>query len=121
MAGHRSTPLDVALLTRRTVVLIGDNQGVRLLLPARVTVGLIAASLAFATGVGSTDAARQPTFREREALTVALPEFLLRYPVGCVWLSMSVSNSGRYAKVEPRFLNATHAPCLQSRRTATCS
>jgi hypothetical protein len=90
----------------------GDNQSVRSLL-ARVTVGLIAASLAFAAGVGSTEAARQPTFKEREALTVALPEFLLRYPVGCVWLRMSVSNNGRYAKVEPRFLNATHAPCLQ--------
>jgi hypothetical protein len=74
---------------------------------------LIAASLAFATGVGSTYAARQPTFKEREALTVALPEFLLRYPVGCVWLSMSVSNNGRYAKVEPRVFNATHPPCLQ--------
>src|SRR5204863_6818293 len=82
-------------------------------LHARVTVFLIAASLAFATGVGSTDAARQPTFKEREALTVALPDSLLRYPVGCVWLRMSVSNNGRYARVEPIFLNATHAPCLQ--------
>jgi hypothetical protein len=50
---------------------------------------------------------------EREALTVALPEVLLRYPVGCVWLSVSVSTNGRYAEVEPGFLNATHPPCLQ--------
>jgi hypothetical protein len=78
-----------------------------------VTVGVIAASLAFITGVGSTDAARQATFKERETLTLALPAWLRRYPVGCVWLSMSVSNNGRYAKVTPGFLNATRPPCLQ--------
>jgi hypothetical protein len=79
----------------------------------RLTVGLIAASLAFVTGVGSTDAARQPMFKEREALTLALPASFRRYPIGCVWLSISVSNNGRYAIVAPGFLNATRPPCLQ--------
>jgi hypothetical protein len=72
----------------------------------RLTVVLIAASLAFVTGVGSTDAARQPMFKEREALTLALPASFRRYPIGCVWLSKSVSNNGRYAIVAPGFLKS---------------
>ena len=84
-----------------------------LLVAARMALGLIAVSLAFVTGVGSSNAARQPTFKEREALTVALPESFLRYPVGCVWLRMSMSNNGRYAMVAPEFLNATRPPCVQ--------
>jgi hypothetical protein len=91
----------------------GDKPAVRFLLLARVTVGLIAGCLVFVMGIGSSDAARQPTFREREALTLALPASFRRYPVGCVWLSMFVSNNGRYAKVEPMFLNATRMPCVQ--------
>jgi hypothetical protein len=63
-------------------------------------------------GARSVATARQPTFREREALTVALPRWLRRYPVGCVWLDMSVSHNGRYAEVGPNFLNARHLPCL---------
>jgi hypothetical protein len=90
-----------------------DNPTVRSLLLARVTFGLIAASLALVTGVGSSEAARQPTFKEREALTLALSASLRRYPVGCVWLKMSMSKNGRYAKVEPMFLNATRMPCVQ--------
>jgi hypothetical protein len=58
-------------------------------------------------------AARQPTFKEREALTGALPAAFQRYPVGCVWLKVAVSSSGRYATVEPAFLNALRNPCLK--------
>lgn len=90
-----------------------DNPSVKPSLVAQVTVGLIAASLAFVMEVGSADAARQPTFKEREAVTLALPASFRRYPIGCVWLSMSVSNNGRYAMVTPTFLNAARPPCLQ--------
>jgi hypothetical protein len=86
---------------------------VKPLLLARVAPVLIAAFLAFVTGVGSTDAARQPTFKEREALALALPAPFRRYPIGCVWLRMSVANNGRYAIVAPEFLNATRSPCVQ--------
>jgi hypothetical protein len=58
-------------------------------------------------------ASRPPTFREREALTAALPASFQREPVGCVWLDVRVSNDGRYAEVDPLFLNALHAPCVQ--------
>jgi len=39
-------------------------------------------------------AARQPTLTEREAITAALPTAFKRYPVGCVFLRLAVSNSG---------------------------
>ena len=58
-------------------------------------------------------ASRQPTFREREAITAALPAAFRSYPVGCVFLRTVVSNSGRYATVEPVFLNALRQPCLK--------
>jgi hypothetical protein len=57
--------------------------------------------------------ARRPTFREREALTAALPRWLRRYPIGCVWLEISVSHDGRYAEVGPGVLNAMRPPCLR--------
>jgi hypothetical protein len=71
------------------------------------------ACIAGGAGAGSAEAARQPTLKEREALTLALPASFRRIPVGCVWLRMSVSSNGRFAKVEPVFLNATRAPCVQ--------
>ncbi len=64
-------------------------------------------------GSRSAGAARQPTFKEREALTAALPAWLRRYPIGCVWLEFSVSNNGRFAEVGPGFLNARRPPCLK--------
>src|SRR6266511_231237 len=56
-------------------------------------------------------AAREPTFREREAITAAMPAWLRRYPVGCIWLEISVSKDGRYAEAGPGFLNARRPPC----------
>jgi hypothetical protein len=56
--------------------------------------------------------ARQPTLRERETLTRALPISVRNIPVGCVWLYMRVAKNGRYAYVKPAFLNATRAPCV---------
>ena len=58
-------------------------------------------------------AARQPTFKEREAVTAALPASVKRYPVGCVFLRTVISNSGRYATVVPVFLNALRLPCVK--------
>jgi hypothetical protein len=77
------------------------------------SVVLISTCAANVPGLGSAEAARQPTFKEREGLTLALPAWLRRYPVGCVWLKMLVSNNGAYAIVAPAFLNATRAPCLR--------
>jgi hypothetical protein len=74
-----------------------------------VAVTLVAAGLAPA-GAG---ASRQPTFSEREALTAALPSFVQAEPAGCVWLDITVSGNGGYAKVAPGFLNALHAPCAK--------
>jgi hypothetical protein len=56
-------------------------------------------------------AARQPTFSEREAITAAMPAWLRRYPVGCIWLEISVSKDGRFAEAGPGFLNASRPPC----------
>jgi hypothetical protein len=65
------------------------------------------------TLAASAAGAREPTFKEREALTQALPAPFRSYPVGCVWLEMSVSTSGTYAVVSPGFLSAQHLPCLR--------
>lgn len=62
---------------------------------------------------GSAEAARPPTFKEREAITAAMPAWLRRYPIGCVWLGISVSSDGTYAEAGPGFLNATRPPCLK--------
>jgi hypothetical protein len=61
----------------------------------------------------ATLAARQPTLSEREAITAALPASFQRYPVGCVFLSTTVSNNGHYATVTPVFLNALRQPCVK--------
>lgn len=55
--------------------------------------------------------ARQPTFKERVAITNALPAWLRRYPVGCVWLEISVSSNGRYAKAGYGVVNPMKRPC----------
>jgi hypothetical protein len=78
---------------------------------AVLTVAAIACLLG--GGAAASTAARKPTLKEREAITAALPAWLRRYPVGCVWLDISVSNNGRFAKVAPAFLNATRPPCLR--------
>lgn len=58
-------------------------------------------------------AERAPTPRQRAALTLALPSSIRSDPVGCVWLSIAVSNNGKYAIVAPVFLDATRMPCLR--------
>ena len=55
--------------------------------------------------------ARQPTIKEREGITTAMPAWLRRYPVGCVWLEISVSSNGRYAKVGYGVVNPMKRPC----------
>jgi len=82
----------------------------------RTLVGLftVAAALAATVAVpGAADAAREPTRAERAAVTAALPAWLRREPVGCVWLDLSMANDGRYALVRPVVLNPTTQPCLR--------
>jgi hypothetical protein len=81
-----------------------------------IVVLLAASAIAyFAGAVGSTakPTPRGPTFREREALTAALPAYDRREPVGCVFLQTLVSSNGRYAQVTPLYLNASRMPCLR--------
>jgi hypothetical protein len=56
-------------------------------------------------------AARPPSFAERAAITAALPSFLQREPVGCVWLRITVSTNGKFAIAAPTYLNATTKLC----------
>jgi hypothetical protein len=74
---------------------------------------LLVFAIALAMTVSVASAKRQPTFTEREALTTAMPAWLRAYPIGCVWLDISVSNNGGYAKVGPEFVFATHPPCVK--------
>lgn len=64
-------------------------------------------------GAAARTSTRQPSFKERQAITAALPASLRKEPVGCVWLQISVSNNPRFAKVVPEVLNATRPPCLR--------
>ena len=51
-------------------------------------------------------AARPPTFKEREAITAALPAFMRTTPVECLWLEVRVSSRDRrYAWVGGLYLN----------------
>jgi hypothetical protein len=68
---------------------------------------------ALALSATSASAARQPTVKERTAITFSLPTWLRHEPVGCVWLDIRVSNNGRYARVVPNVLNGTKPPCLR--------
>jgi hypothetical protein len=58
-------------------------------------------------------AAREPSLAERAAVTAALPQWVRNYPVGCVWLKITVANAGGSAKVTPVYLNASKAPCAK--------
>jgi hypothetical protein len=78
------------------------------MLPGRILV-VVAALVVAAPALAS----RAPTYKEREALTAALPADFRQIPVGCVWLDVAVSNNGRYAEVDPIFLNATRRPCVR--------
>lgn len=62
--------------------------------------------------VVSATAVRMPTLRERAAITGALPQWLQRYPVGCVYLGIRVSSNGRFARVTPEAFYPAKKPCL---------
>jgi hypothetical protein len=50
---------------------------------------------------------RPPTYREREAITKALPRGIRQTPVECLWLDIRVSSiNPRYAEVGGLYLNA---------------
>jgi hypothetical protein len=73
-----------------------------------VGLSAVAALLAFPS---LASAERSPTFKEREAITAALPKWFQREPVGCVWLEINVSRNGRYAIAGPNFLNVSTPLC----------
>jgi hypothetical protein len=85
-----------------------DNASVRLRSCLLVSVVAVACCWSL-----PAEAARAPTYLEREGITQALPASIRSIPAGCVWLETSVSKNGRWALVAPRFLNALHAPCLR--------
>ena len=77
-------------------------------------VGFSLAVSSFAGAAAATTAARQPTLKERAAITAALPSGVRAKPVGCVWLDISVSaRDRRFAVVRPTYLNATKPPCVR--------
>ena len=80
---------------------------------AAAAVVILAACGGNGVGQGSVEAVRQPTFEEREGLTVAMPAWLRRYPVGCVWLDFSLSKNGRYAAGGYGVVHPTRRPCLK--------
>jgi hypothetical protein len=59
------------------------------------------------------DHSRNPTYKEREAITALLPRWLKRYPIGCLYVVIRVSSDGRYARLGVGFLNALHDPCIR--------
>jgi hypothetical protein len=52
---------------------------------------------------GSATAARQPTTAERAAILRALPAALLKVPVTCRRIRISVARNGRFALASPLF------------------
>jgi len=86
----------VGAVSRRRAVLLG------------AVLGLTFAAL---PPVASAAGARQPTLKERGAITGALPARLRSYPI--VWLNIVVSRNGRFAKVVADVFDATRPPCLK--------
>jgi hypothetical protein len=57
--------------------------------------------------ITSAASSRPPTYREREAITKALPRGIRQTPVECLWLDIRVSSiNPRYAEVGGLYLNA---------------
>ena len=76
--------------------------------------GIVAVVLLAALGLaGSVAAKRAPRLGERAAITGALPTFLRNEPVGCVWLDITVSTSGKYAIAAPVYLSPVRPACLR--------
>jgi len=65
----------------------------------------------FVAVAGAAGLARQPTPGERQAIIQALPSYFQKYPIGCIWLGITLSDNGRYATVSPQDLNVGHSPC----------
>jgi hypothetical protein len=63
--------------------------------------------------VSGATAARQPTLGERDAIIQALPSYFLKFPIGCIWLDITVSNNGQYGRVAPQDLNVGHSSCAK--------
>ena len=78
-----------------------------------IIAGATAAAVVAGTRAGQAGHARNPTFKEREAITSALPKSLKRDPVGCVYLQIRASSDGRFARVGVGLLNALHEPCVR--------
>jgi hypothetical protein len=78
-----------------------------------IVTGATAAAVIAGTRVSQAGNARNPTFKEREGITTALPRWLRRDPVGCVYLQIRTSSDGRYARVGVGLLNALHDPCVR--------
>jgi hypothetical protein len=81
-------------------------------MPRRSLPWAAAAAVALVLAPAAT-AARQPTLTERAALTAALPASFQNEPVGCIYLGITVSSTGRFAKVTPVYLNAQKTPCVK--------
>ena len=75
--------------------------------PAMLFVALLAVLAVTASDSGATAiAARAPTFKEREAIIMALPKSIRDTPVECIWLRIRVSTrDSRYADVGGPYLN----------------
>ena len=106
-SGARSVVADPSRTVRPTRSVASNRLSRRLLSIAAV------ALVALSALAGVAQAKRPPSLTERAAITVALPAYLRKEPVGCVWLDVSVSNNGKYAIAAPMYLNALHAPCLR--------
>ena len=75
-----------------------------------VTGALCVIALVLAVDVS---AARPPSNLERASITQVLPAWFRNYPVGCVWLIITVSNNGRYALVAEGVNNPRRDPCVK--------
>src|SRR5262245_30704774 len=76
-----------------------------------IVAGATAAAVVAGTRTSLVGRPRNSTFKEREAITGALPKSLKRVPVGCAYLQIRASSDGRYARVAVWWLNASHEPC----------
>jgi hypothetical protein len=75
---------------------------------ALVTGGLLAIAM---TAPSAGVASRQPTLKERGAITRALPPSIRRAPVACSFVDIRISTrNARYARATPRVLNVAVRP-----------
>lgn len=91
---------------------VHTHMSIAVMVPASV-MSLIVLAACGGNGAGKTsaEATRQPTLEEREGLTRAMPAWLRRYPVGCVWLDFSLSKNGRFAAGSYGVVHPMRRPC----------